>query len=61
MEIVEVLGYDPNTKDISLNTLYEFRESKESTKTKVSGQLVRTSNPMGNTQKLQVAGIDREI
>ena len=61
MEIVEVLGYDTSKREIKLNALYEFRESKESTKGKVVGKLVRTTNPMGNTLKLSTAGIDRVI
>jgi len=61
MEIVEVLGYDSKKRQIMLNTLYEFRESPESTKNKVVGQLVRTENPMKNLQKLETAGIDRII
>jgi len=61
MEIVEVLGYDMNKRIIKLNTLYEFRESEESTKAKVIGKLVRTSNAMGNTFKLNTAGINRAI
>ena len=58
MEIVEVVGYDGNSRQITLNSLYEFRESADSTKNKVIGKLVRTSNPMRNKQKLENAGID---
>ena len=61
MEIVEVLGYDTSKRAIKLNTLYEFRESKDSTKGKVVGNLVRTSNVMDNTYKLLTAGISRVI
>ena len=61
MEIVEVLGYDIISKEIKLNTLYEFRESEKSTRGKVVGKLMRTSNPMGNTFKLNMAGVDRVI
>jgi len=61
MEIVEVLGYDTSKRTIKLNTLYEFRESKDSTKGKVVGNLVRTSNAMDNTYKLITAGISRVI
>ena len=61
MEIVEVLGYDTEKRRIIINPLYEFCESDESTKNKVVGQLVRTQNPMQNTQKLENAGIDRAI
>ena len=61
MEIVEVLGYDPDTRRIKLNTLYEFIESEESSQTKVAGMLTRTGNPMQNTDKLLNAGISRVI
>jgi len=61
MEIVEVLGYDITRREIKLNTLYEFHESGKSTKGKVIGKLVRTSNAMCNTFKLKVAGIDMVI
>jgi len=61
MEIVEVLGYDNSTKDIMLNTLFEFCESNKSTKDKVIGKLVRTENPMGNTHKLSIAGIRKVV
>jgi len=61
MEIVEVLGYDNKSRQIMLNALYEFSESKASTKNKVSGRLVRTGNPMKSTHKLETAGIDRVI
>ena len=61
-EIVEVLGYDRKERQIKLNTLYEFRESEEgATKARVKGQLMRTTNPMKNTQKLQAAGIRKVI
>ena len=61
MEIVEVLGYDRKERQIILNTLYEFRESEESTNNKVKGQLTRTANPMKGTYKLESAGIYRVI
>lgn len=61
MEIVEVLKYDTEKRQIIINPLFEFRETKESNKNKVVGQLVRTTNPMKNTQKLKNAGIDRII
>jgi len=61
MEIVEIVGYDNNTREIKLNKLYEFQEKKESTKNKVIGELVRTVNPMGNSSKLNIAGIDIKI
>jgi len=61
MEIVEVLGYDNKDRVIKLNTLYEFRESKESTRNKVKGELIRTENAMQNTHKLETSGIRRAI
>ena len=61
MEIVEVLGYDSGTRQIKLNTLYEFRETEESSKNKVVGRLTRTDNPMQNYAKLENAGINRVI
>ena len=61
MEIVEVLEYDAEKRQISINPLFEFRETDESTKTRVVGRLIRTKNPMKNTQKLENAGIDRVI
>ncbi len=62
MEIVEILGYDSDTRKYRTNTLYEFRETPGiSTKNKVVGMLVRTENPMVNTHKLLNAGVDRKI
>jgi len=61
MEIVEVLGYETGKREITLNTLYEFRESRHSTKGRVIGELVRTSNHMQNTHKLKIAGIKKVI
>lgn len=61
MEIVEILGYDPETRKFKTNTLYEFRETAESSKNKVVGRLERTDRPMINTQKLLNAGINRVI
>lgn len=61
LEIVEILGYDPVTREFNINPLYTFCESVESTKDKVVGQLLRTKNSMKNTQKLESAGIDRVI
>ena len=58
MEIVEVIDYNRENRQIVLNSLYEFHESEESTKTKVKGQLTRTTNPMRNRQKLENAGIN---
>ena len=61
MEIVEILNYDSEKRRIVTNPLYEFRESKESTKSKVIGQLTRTENAMISTQKLENAGVSRVI
>ena len=61
LEIVEILGYDPTAREFIINPLYTFRETAESTKNKVVGRLIRTENPMKNTQKLETAGIDRVI
>lgn len=61
MEIMEVVGYDYHERKIKTNTLYEFREREGSTKNKVIGELVRTNNPMQNTQKLINSGISRKI
>ena len=61
IEIVEILSYDFEKRRIIVNPLYEFRETSESEKNKVVGQLMRTPNPMRNTQKLQNAGIDKVI
>jgi pilus assembly protein CpaF len=61
MEIVEVVGYDAEKRQIILNRLYEFRESKESTRDKVAGRLLRNGNPMQNTHKIEHAGICQKI
>ena len=61
MEIVEVIGYDYEKRRIAINPLYEFRETKASTKDKVVGQLKRTENPLKHTAKLENAGINRVI
>lgn len=61
MEIVEILGYDPNTRTYKINPLYEFRESADSSKDKVIGELVRTDHPMVHTEKLEHAGIRYKI
>ena len=61
MEIVEILGYDQGSRTYRTNPLYEFREEPESSKDRVIGRLVRTDNPMVNTQKLENAGIRQKI
>ena len=58
LEIAEIVGYDFASRRITVNPLYQFIESERSTKGRVMGQLVRTQNPMVNTQKLSNAGID---
>ena len=59
MEITEVCGYE-NGK-ILLNPLYRFEEDEKSTLDKVSGCLKRTENPMRNTLKLRLSGLNAEI
>lgn len=63
MEICEVVGYEPGTDGgkIILNPLYKFEEDENSTLTKVSGSLKRTSNPMKNDYKLRLSGFKDEI
>ena len=59
MEICEVVGYKDGA--IVLNPLYVFEEDENSTMEKVSGSLKRTSNPLVNTLKLKLSGIDITI
>ena len=63
MEICEVVGYEPGIDGgkIILNPLYKFEEDENSTLTKVSGSLKRTSNPMKNDYKLRLSGFKDEI
>jgi len=61
MEITEVLDFDSGKRQIILNPLFQFRESKLSTKDKVDGQLIRTANAMKNTYKLEISGINRVV
>nr|WP_195986118.1 CpaF family protein [Clostridium sp. D33t1_170424_F3] len=61
MEIVEILGYDAAARKYEINPLYRFRETPGNTERNVVGRLVRTDNPMKNTQKLINAGINRVI
>jgi pilus assembly protein CpaF len=61
VEIVEVLNYNRETRQIDLNPIYSFVESERSTVNKVDGMLTRTKNPFINKEKLQLAGIDRTI
>ena len=59
MEITEIVGYQNG--EIILNPLYVFEEDENSKLEKVSGSLNRTKNPMKNTFKLQLAGINETI
>lgn len=59
MEITEVVGYKDG--QVVLNPLYVFEEDEQSTLEKVSGKLIRTKNPMQNTHKLRLSGIEPEI
>lgn len=54
MEISEVLNY--SNGEIKLNRLFEFKETAGSTLNRVEGTLVRTANPLQNTQKLKLQG-----
>lgn len=58
MEICEVVGY--RNGQIELNPLYVFKEDENSTEEHVSGQLVRTENPIMKTYKFEMAGISIE-
>lgn len=57
VEIVEILNYDNEKREIMTNTLFGFVEDEKSTKDKVHGSLVRTKNKMKNIQKLLQAGV----
>lgn len=59
MEISEVVGYENG--EVILNPLYVFEELPGSSINKVEGNLVRTTNPFYNTEKLIAAGINEEI
>lgn len=59
MEICEVVGYKDGA--IVLNPLYVFEEDEKSTMEKVSGSLKRTKNPLVNTLKLKLSGMDLTI
>jgi len=61
VEIVEVLDYDYETRQIHLNPIYKFVESDKTTVEKVDGMLTRTDNPFVNKDKLRGAGIYEEI
>lgn len=59
MEISEITGYESGK--IQVNRLYEFVEDADSTLEKVSGQLIRTANPLKNYDKLRASGIQEVI
>lgn len=59
MEITEVVGYE-NGK-IILNPLFVFKEDEYTTMEKVSGSLLRTSNPLKNKSKLELMGYKEVI
>ena len=59
MEITEVVGFEKG--EIILNPLYVFQEDESSTVESVSGQLLRTKNPLIHIEKLQIAGFKVEI
>ena len=56
MMVSEILPHLDEKGDIRLNLLFEFREDENSTLQHVSGALVRTENPMIQTDKWTRAG-----
>ena len=60
MMVSEILPHLDENGDIRLNPLFEFREDENSTLQHVSGALVRTENPMIQTDKWTRAGFLRE-
>lgn len=56
MMVSEILPHMDENGDIRLNPLFEFREDENSTLQHVSGALVRTENPMIQTDKWTRAG-----
>lgn len=56
MMVSEILPHLDENGDIRLNPLFEFREDENSTLQHVSGALVRTENPMIQTDKWTHAG-----
>mgnify|MGYP001500300381 FL=1 len=56
MMVSEILPHLDENGDIRLNPLFEFREDERSTLQHVSGALVRTENPMIQTDKWTRAG-----
>lgn len=64
LQIVEVLGYEVDENGngfIKLNPLYEFVEHGETAEKRIIGGLERTENPMINTDKFKMAGIEPGI
>ena len=60
MMVSEILPHLDENGDIRLNPLFEFREDEHSTLQHVSGALVRTENPMIQTDKWTRAGFTLE-
>lgn len=60
MMVSEILPHLDENGDIRLNPLFEFREDENSTLQHVSGALVRTENPMIQTDKWTRAGFLQE-
>lgn len=60
MMVSEILPHLDENGDIRLNPLFEFREDENSTLQHVSGALVRTENPMIQTDKWTRAGFPLE-
>ena len=56
MMVSEILPHLDENGDIRLNPMFEFREDENSTLQHVSGALVRTENPMIQTDKWTRAG-----
>ena len=59
MEITEVLDYRDG--EILLNPLYRFVEEGEDEQGRVIGRLVRTENPMRQTDKFRSAGESTQV
>ncbi len=59
MEITEVVGFENGR--IAMNPLFVFKESADSTLTKVRGRLTRTDNPLKNDFKLRLSGFTGKL
>ena len=55
LEILEILGYDSSTGEISTRSLFQFREQGVDSWGNIQGSLVRTAE-LSSVQKLQRAG-----